>query len=291
MVKNIWNTICSLNSTQKNTNMRILYLTIITLIYSTVSIGQGIKLNSVTKNLKNGSIENSEVYLKDDKVVMKDKKFTVLFDASKETFTNIDHKKQEYMVLTKQELITIKQQMQQMMTMMQSQIQNMPEEQKAMIEKTMKGFGNNSEPLDYDFKKTGSDQVKNWTTTSYEITESGVTTSKVEIASFEEIGVDKNDFNGMKKLISFFNEYFADMAKNMSSSQSIGFFGFSTEESPIFNSGVPVKIEYIENGNPTIESIVQEISDEGISSEIFEIPSGYRKTSLDQMIQGSFMGR
>ncbi|MEM7548341.1 MAG: hypothetical protein AAF363_01605 [Bacteroidota bacterium] len=243
------------------------------------------------KNLKSGKTEVADIYANNNKVVTKDGSNSFIFDARNETFMTVDDKKKEYIVMTKSDLNVAKEQFKQMATLMQTQLQNLPEAQRKAMEKQFSAFLGDGEMPEVTYKKTGNSKVKSWSTDKYDVFEDGNKTAEVELSSFETLGISKSDFQAMEKLADFITENLSEFTSMVKTGGGSSFLGFGDENSPIFQSGIPVKVVNFSSGSPDTETIVTTVDKKNVDSSVFEVPKGYKKTSLQEMMQGSFFGR
>lgn len=223
----------------------------------------------------------SKAYLKDDKMAVEtgdDKQQQMmLFDAEKETFYMINHKKKEYTEMTRQDLEALAAMMQQQMAAMEKQLEMMPESQRAMIrEKMGAAFGVGQKPAAYSVDEKGV-QVKGWKTDKYIGSADGQKQSEIYIAKFSELGQKPEDFEVMGKFFNLIKEYMQGMSKNMPA-LSIGFFG---EGMPDYDDGVPVKtIMYNAQQEAISTSTVDSIEEESVEEHIFSVPDNYKKKEM-----------
>ena len=264
-----------------------LVLTLLMLVNFTLA-KDGIKLTIETKDVTSGKTENAVVYLNENQVSMDNKGYRVIYDSNAESLTTIDTNKKEYTVITKPELKAFTDQMKQMMNLMKGQPQNLPAEQRQMFEKFM-GEDKNEPVL--SFQSLKKEKVNGWDTEKYSALENGKEIGHFNLASYSALKTSEKYFTPMKSLIEFFQDSFADFAGTLQMNNAMGFVNFTNEESPLFKEGLPVKMSYIENEKVAAVSEIKTLEHMGDVSSAFDIPGGYSKRSLEEMMQGSLMGR
>ena len=222
----------------------------------------------------------SKTYLQDDKMKteLPDQEQEVLFDAEKETVYLINHKKKEYVEMTREDMEALSSMLREQMAMMEKQLEMLPEEQRAMIRKKMgAAVGSGQSPAEYSLEASDV-PVKEWKTNKYSGMSDGGKQSEVYIASYEELELDKEDFAAMESFFSLMKNYAQSMSKSISGN-GIGFF---SESMPGYTEGVPVKIVfYNTNGDPIITQTIDSINEEEVEEAIFILPEKYRKKKME----------
>ena len=261
---------------------------VILFTFNVATAAEGVKIQSTTKDVSSGSTSSTNIYLTSDKVLLENRggrdNGSVVFDAIREEFRFIDHNKKEYYVFDKQTLIQLKDQIKMMAMMMRQFADQMSEEQRKKLDKIMNPNSNAS----MEFKASNKTQkVSRWKTTKYEGYTDGAKITEMYIATFESIGIDKERFTAMQKMMSFFKQNLNEITALLPTGGSFSQIGFD-ESSPVFKDGIPVKTISYNNGTPKDENIVNSISSENIAETLFNIPQGYIQRSINIQNQ---MGR
>jgi len=234
----------------------------------------------------------STIYFTKDKMLVEDEKFTVMFDANNESLYNIDHKKREYLVLGKEDLQMLQQQMAAMMSMIEQQLKNLPPEQREMVKKNMKeAMPGMATEYSYVYKKVESGiEIKHWNTELYVEIVNEKKQAEFYIASFDQINLTKNDFAVFEKLKDLFQEFLEQFSGSLAR-HNASFLGIGGDDSPIMATGIPVKTIDYSSGKKGSEVIIQSIEKKKFASSIFDIPAGYKEVTLKEEMQGAMMGR
>ena len=202
-------------------------------------------------------------------------KQTIIFRADKDVFWVINHTEKTYVEITREDMRRIKQ----MMDMLKKQMDELPPEKKAQMEKMMKQkMGDKMEKVKYKKVKSGI-KVNQWTCDQYMGYTGSSKKSELWTTSFASLGLTINDFGAMKKM----SEFFSEMAG--------GFFNKDMFRSDIVPgqkktaddfSGVPVKGQFYQNGAVASSMEIKEIKRQNLSPSLFELPAGYTKKKLGE---------
>ena len=241
---------------------------------------EGVKIVSNTKDLKSNTISSTNVFISDTKVVIENKgkdNSSIIFDASAEIFTYVDNSKKEYYQFDKATLVQLKEQVKMFATMMKQFASQMPEDQKKKLDKIMNPSSGG--PVTYS-KSPTSEKVKSWTTTRYEGKQGADKVMSVYIASFESVGVAKDKFSAMNKMMDFAKENLQEISGLLPASGGLSGMSFD-DESPILNEGLPVKTLAYDKGVAKNENTVEEVVLSDIPEAKFSIPSGYTRKTVD----------
>ncbi len=235
------------------------------------------------KMVKSGS---STMYISSDKILIKQvsegkDEPTVMFDAAKNemiVFLNA----REYMVLDETQMAAIQKQMNSMMEMMEKMKANMTDEQRKMMEKNMPTAASDAKTT---FTASGSSTINGWSSQKYVAKIGSELVSDIFIASYSTVGVSKNDFSAMVKMMKFFQKHLSGLGKQFKMKSDASFMALGGDN-PAFSKGFPVKISSYEDGVKTGDTTIDSIEKKALSSEIFKIPSHMTKKSMTQMFQG-----
>lgn len=258
---------------------KVILMSLILSISISAIAADGIKIVSKTKNLSNGSISNTNIYMTENSVALENKgsgdNNSFIFNATSEEFTYVDHRKKEYYHFDKATMQQLKQQIQMMMMMMKQFAASMPEEQKKKLDRII-----NSDESGMEFSATGStEKIGKWSTKKYEGKTKGEKATDMYIASFKTIGFQKEQFQVMDKLINYFNTNLSEIAAFLPTGGSFSQIGFD-DSSPVFKEGVPVKTISYSNNTASNENIVESINQESFSSALFQAPAGYARKQI-----------
>ncbi|AHM61247.1 hypothetical protein D770_14965 [Flammeovirgaceae bacterium 311] len=218
----------------------------------------------------------SRVYLTEDKLLMEsddNKNMTTLYDAEKEEMYLIDHKKKEYTLMDKAALEAMNAQLQEAAKQMELTLQQMPESQRKMMEAQMSSIMGSNEPITYE-KEGAETPVKSWKSTKYVGKSGDKLRHEVYIASYQELGEDKDQFKALVSLYTLLQDQLQAMGRNMP-----GMTAFSTPDMlPGDVEGLPVKsIYYDVQGQPEITSTMNAIENTTLAADKWQVPPKYKQ--------------
>ncbi len=267
--------------------IKYLHIFLILLIQSaTVFAETGVVIISKSTDLSNQKVTTSKIHLGTTQLLIQNSgadNSSLLFDASEQIFTFIDHGKREYYQFDKPTLQQLKDQLRMMVQMMKQFSSQMPKEQQEKLDKLLSP--NNNTLIEY--KINGASKVNSWSTTMHTGFSANKKIIETDIASYQELGIPESKFEVMKNLMMFFKENLEEVASLLPTPQSLQSIRID-ENSPILEEGVPVKtISYNDREVANSNNLVQSITETQIDPSIFRIPSGYsRKTiNLQQQFQ------
>ncbi|MCV9389246.1 hypothetical protein [Reichenbachiella ulvae] len=267
--------------------MKFLHIVLIILIQSaTVFADTGIVIVSKSTDLSNQKVTTSKMYLNDTHLSIQNSgadNSSLIFDASKQIFTFIDHSKREYYQFDEPTLQQLKDQLRMMVQMMKQFSSQMPKEQQEKLDQLLSPKNNAL----VEYKNNGNTKVSSWNTTLYTGISANKKVIETNIASYQELGILESKFHVLNSLMTFFKENLEEVASLLPTPQSLQAIKID-ENSPILEKGLPVKtITFNEKGVASSNSLVQSISESEINPSLFRIPSGYsRKTiNLQQQFQ------
>jgi hypothetical protein len=170
----------------------------------------------------------------------------------------------------------LRQQLQQQMAQMQAQLQNLPPQQRAILEQAMRGRGGLggsgiAPAAKPEFKQTGSDKVGQWTCTKYEGFEGQKKVAEVCTVDAKDLGLMDSDFQVAKHLVEFLQGLLPQAASQIVVPGDAAQQGYA---------GVPVKYTSFTNGRPDVITETKEIRREAVPASVFEVPAGFRREDL-----------
>ncbi|MFY0627819.1 MAG: hypothetical protein JXR07_16085 [Reichenbachiella sp.] len=263
-----------------NNAIKIFLCVILTSLSLSAMAGEGVMIKSKTKDLRNNGISDSDIYISDSKVLLKNPGTgggTILFDASTEVFTYIDDKRKEYYQFDKATLTQLKEQVRMFAQMMKQFSSQMPEAQKQKLDMLLNpGSGSSIE-----YKSiSGGEKIKSWNTNKYEGYSDGSKILDLNLASYETLGIDAAKFSVLKKMLTFAKENLQEIASLLPAGGALSQFSFD-KESPILRDGIPVKTKTYKNGVAKNENVVESVVLMSIPNSQFSIPQGYVRKKID----------
>ncbi len=164
---------------------------------------------------------------------------------------------------------------------MEASMKNMPPEQRKAVEEEMKKAGGPTKVGRISIEKTSDRQtIAGYRTTKYIV--------HLDENSYQEIWISE-DLNiskdmDMKKIQDFQNKI-SRAVGSVYSGQAAGVEG-SSEYQSLFEKGYPLKIVHVVGQNKgTI--LVTDVRETDLSDREFEVPEGYRRTTLQEIMRAS----
>lgn len=258
-------------------------LLICTKATTTFAQTEALVISSTTLDQK-ARATTSKMYLKDNILVAEEQekkdKTTVMFDADKEMLYIIDHKKKEYIEMTRQDMEALNEMLQQQLAAMEQQLAMLPENQRKMIQEQMgAAFGGKQQTAEYSLEESGV-SVKEWKADKYVGMTEGQKQSEIYVASYNELGQDPENFQSLEKFFETIKNYIQGMSKSFSGA-GISFF---SESMPGYKTGVPVKtVLYNSKGEVISTTMIDSLTEETVEENLFQLPQDYKKKKMDEL--------
>jgi hypothetical protein len=194
---------------------------------------------------------------------------TMFYNAEIDNITVVNHTNKQYMKFSKKKLESLKKQITGYMDQVKQQLANLPDAQRKQMEKMMEQQMGGISTTEYTVSKTGnSENINGWSTTKYELKADGSKNSEIWATDFNQLDINENDFNIMKK----FSEFTATMLDAIPNTQKDPFSAIYDEF-----KGLPVRTVNIKTNSVSELSRVEQYGDE----IDLVIPSDYTEQSLD----------
>lgn len=188
-----------------------------------------------------------------------------VFDGAKQVMWTINYDKKSYSEMTKADVDRLGGQMSDAMAKLQAQMQSIPPEQRAQMEKMMQGRMP-SAPAKTEYKKTGTATVGKWTCATYEGYRNNEKTSELCAVEPAALGLTPDDFAVTEQLQAFFSKLMPQRADSM--------FRFGRLEDQGF-SGVPVRRVSV-GPQPSVSEIT-DVTRKPLDDAMFAVPAGFQK--------------
>lgn len=206
---------------------------------------------------------------------------SMVFDANREVLYVLRHGDRTYVEIDKNFAKALGEKMAEAQRLMQAQLEKMPPEQRAMMEKMMKSgampFPNPRETKKRDpleALNTGEgDTVDGKPCTIFALSRGGEAKGDVCVASWDSVGISPTDIQALKKLGSFQ----ARMTESFAGSMPGADQPFELLERV---DGFPLRTRRSEGGKVTSETFFEEIAQADVADDVFEVPAGYTKKEL-----------
>ena len=196
-----------------------------------------------------------------------------VYDGAGDVARMINLDKKSYLEMTREQVRQMGQQLNSALAMMQAQMANMPPEQRAMVERMMRGRGGaaampGAAPAKTTYRRTGAGKVGQWTCTNYEGFRGPDKILELCTVSPADLGLSAADFEVTRKLGEFFASLMPQAAEQMSvlgTADDQGFVGF------------PVRRTSFRNGVADSVNELTELRRENLPSSVFAVPEGFRR--------------
>ncbi len=232
----------------------------------------------ITETTSDGISVTSQLFVQDGllKIIsdQAEENTIMIFDSKNNIMTIADLNRKTYMEITKDDIKKLSQQMSGISKQMEEAMKNVPPEQREMMEKMMKdkmpGM-QEQKVIKTEFKKVASGiQIGSWNTDKYEGYKEGSKTEAVWIAAWQATSLKDEYMDVFKGMINMFEEFAKSMGP-MAASMDQSF------DAELFEHGFPVKTEEYEDGKLESTSLVDEMSEQNLSPDVFKLPAGLTK--------------
>jgi hypothetical protein len=248
---------------------RFILLVVTALFLCTLPLTAGVYIKSINTHVGKEKEEVSELFIEQDRIRIQlsesEEYPVIIFRHDKQVMWMIDEQKKTYMEMTKEDVENIKKQMDNMQQMMSEQLKNVPEEQRQMMEEMMKNQMSqmqSAKKMKVSYKEAGQEKVDQWQCTKYEGYINGTKKNDVWAASWNNLGLNADDFQGLKHMGTFFEILTEEVEE------------FYNLES--FN-GFPVQIYDYKDGDLDMKTYVKEIASKSLDASLFDLPAGLTK--------------
>ena len=229
-----------------------------------------------------GSQETVEFAVEGESLTMNtDDDSTMIFRGDQDRMVVIDHREKSYMVMDKSTAQKLVNEIGPALEEMRKELERMPPEQRAMVEKMMGGrLSMASEPPPkpvWTVEKTGesgeqADIGCRWAS----VAKDGVVTQRVCLADFDDVPGAEEAMDGMRAMGVLFEEIMAPLQEKIP---------FQMPESPMIDvdkmGGFPIITQELKNGAVTGDFRLQSAEEATIAAERFEPPKDYQRRDMD----------
>ena len=236
--------------------MRFLYLP--AAVLAAAPLWAGVRIRAEFTDLKSNTTTQQEMLLDSDRLRVNisdadGKRSSVLFltDGGRDRMVMLDPARNEYREMDRQSMEQVSQQLQGVMSQMQSQLQNLPPEQRARIEQMMKGRMGQAAaaPVRTTYTAKGSGSVSGFTCTKYEGIRGGEKVVELCAAKPEAVRFSTADFQVFEKMRDFSGNLMSGLANSMPLNNRIadlvqpGYDGFPIEQTSYSGGQAVTKME------------------------------------------------
>jgi len=249
----------------------------------------GFIIEQVSYDKKDSTRKKGKIFIKENKIKFVEEQNgqgVAIFDLNTGEMTQIDNEGKRYVVASPEDYFKFVQDItNKMKTELENQLSKLPPEQRAQAEEMMKSQGvtlpgQDSKARNLTLKKTDlSEAIGGYKSRKYEIYEDGKLSEEIWISDDIGFGSELD----MKKMADYMSEI-----KKVSEKTGAGQSNLDEEErifKEVYQSGFPTRsVDYSSEGKVYIEEIVK-VNKADISDGEFQPPAGYKKVTLQEMIQ------
>ncbi len=194
----------------------------------------------------------------------------------------VDHDEKSYVVIDEEQLQALTGQMNQAMSQMQEALENVPEENRAMMEKMMKQRMPAQQPKreTSELRKTGERATKSgYPCVKYDVLKGGVKVRELYVTDWSNIEGGKDVLGSFEAMSDFFREMLDSLPNTGGNSE----FGDESWEHMKELGGFPVVTrEFAADGSLEGEATLRSAKRQTIDPGAFEPPPGYKRRNMLQ---------
>ena len=225
------------------------------------------------KAAKGAQVHESTIYVKGSKVRADisgpgpEKGGYVITDVDQGTSKMVMPKQKKYIEWTKVDMEKMGKRMEAMRKAMQERLANLPPEQRKQVEGMMKGMTGPSSETKPEVKALGkTETINGMQTTGYE----------VKTADETAVGWVTKDHQDLMQT-------FAKMQKSQERMLPPNHRGGKNVRAVLAEQGLPVRVQVLDPMQYHIDEL-REIKQESVAADQFEVPAGYKKSTMQQMM-------
>ncbi len=207
----------------------------------------------------------------------------MIYHGNRHEMVVVDHDDKSYMVIDKATIAMLGGQVNQAMSQMQEALKNVPEDQRAMVEKMMKERGMPQQQGQLKRSKSNIRRTSERANQSgypcvkYEVLRDGRKISEMWITDWDNLEGGNEAADAFKDMADFFSEFRDKMQINAG--------GQATDDNVFVEyldelDGFPVKTNEFDGGSLESESTLQSAQRRTLDPAEFEPPSGYKRKSM-----------
>ena len=200
-----------------------------------------------------------------------------LYLAAEEAFYMINMKQGTYQRMTRQQMEQMVNQASEAMRKMEEQLSKMSPQQRAMVERMMKGqLGQMQGTVEQTrFNKVAAGvPVRQWSCDQYEGRRGGEKVQDVWTTSWGALNLNAGDFRVFREMAGIF--------EGLATRAGTQFPRFSADDTPVEGeySGLPVRTLLYQNGKPHLQTDIIEVSRRMFADADFQAPPGLREEQV-----------
>lgn len=218
--------------------------------------------------------EQSAIAIKDSKVRMDDagSPSWSLFDTETRSLIVVDPDEKTWTSLDEEAMQQAAGQMNAAMAEMREQLEQMPPEQRAMVEKMMGGMADAGRMVETKVDRTGTTLNKaGYDCAQVFMSVGSMARSELCVVAPDELDIPPADRQALDAMQDHMKKFADTMSNAFGAAGSTFDFGFDSV------GGIPV---YIKQDDQPSAQILEDVSHSGVDADLFRIPQGYREEKI-----------
>lgn len=204
----------------------------------------------------------------------------MIFRGGDEQILIVEHARKSYMVLDREAMAGVSEQMNQAMKQMEEELAKLPEEQRKMMEERMASMFQAQSAAEgplVETKKTGEEKtIGGFACVGYENLVDGEKTSQMWVADLGKVGISEESFDVFKDMARFMRDLMSSLPALSRYGGEQAFQGMEEID------GFPVLVQHLEGDDVIYESLFKSVEEKKIDPSIFEVPEGYKQVNVGQ---------
>ncbi len=243
----------------------------------------GVAMDMVTTDASGQQTEKSRIYAQSNKVRIdkiggrKDEQVSMIFLG--EELLMLNHKDKTYVVMDEAMLEQMNSQMSEATKQMEAQLAQVPPEQRAMVEKMMKGQMRSMMPKQsappLRVERGGSGEWQTYSCTQYTIYSGNEKTQDICAASLDQIEGSDEVMGAFRSMAAFVKKMSESLPGPMASSVAQNPTGMMDQI-----EGFPVHTVQFEKGSVSQKISLDSMTEQALEESLFAVPDNYNKQDL-----------
>ena len=264
--------------------MKKILLLSIAVLFTSLSFSQGIKMTARITAYEGDQAYSSPLELNVNSQFIRMNEYSIegveqesiIFNGENSDLIILSHATKEYIVLKKEEMVELMNQITEIKEELRLQMENMSPEEKDYMDQMLKSQGVNMDEVPaVDYEASGEkEKILGHSCLHYNGSVEGAKTSEVWVSSFKSLDITEEDMNGL----ILFTTYIKEIAEGFAAMSEDDEFNFLLHKD---YEGIPLKERDYEDGKVTSEMMVVEMKKMKFDDSDFSIPSTYTEMSLD----------
>ncbi len=247
-------------------------------------IQAGVVIELEIKNLRSDRVEGTrKISAQGEMLAMEDTDGKVMMIFRGDRMLTIDHRERSYMEIDETTMQEISGKLNEAMKQMREQMANMPAEQRAMMERMMKGrMPAGMDPIEIRVEAGANQRVGDYSCRMYSIYLNEDKSQELCAAPLNQVGAASEAWDAFQAMARF-SQKMMDSFRQGPLAQMMNSNPFAMLDEI---DGFPVLTRSFDKGAASEESRLNSIVRTALDPAVFEPPSGYRKKSMQDAMRG-----